>query len=141
MGMYSYHQYEDIYTDYPEEMMEWKAKRIGDEPDDYWDAVYINEKTKEVSLGDMNGWKIIGYWYPNFLKFLSELALFVEGEVCFLYETLEDMAIIHFAKGTYIIDMGEMHFTKFSQKDMNEIHGVPIKHPKELIDLLMIGRL
>jgi len=139
MGMYSYLQYEDLHSEYPEELVKWRERKL-EEGDDYWDAIEVDENGY-ISFEGLSGFKIISYWYPEFIQFLTEIALFIRGQVCFLYETSEEMATIHFEDGTFYIDMGEMCFTKFTATEVENIHGIDVKIPEELKDLVMVGSL
>jgi len=139
MGMYSYIQYEDLSVYNPDELIKWIKIREG-KGSCYWEAVDIS-KEGYISLEGLSGFKIISYWYPEFIQFLTEIALFVRGSICFLYETAEEMATIHFENGTYYIDMGEMHYTKFTATEVEDIHGIKTNLSQKLIDLVMVGNL
>jgi len=139
MGMYSYLQYEDLSSSNPEGLIEWKKKKEK-EGNEYWESIDIT-LNGGVSFEGLSEYKIISYWYPEFIQFLTEIALFIRGEVCFLYETAEEMATIHFENGIYYIDMGEMHFTKFTATEVEGIHGIKTEIPSELRDLIMVGNL
>jgi hypothetical protein len=121
MGMYSYTEYCDlkIRDGKKEEFLKWLEnhqdyKEIVEIFDD--DSVYI----------EINGWKIIGYWYEDFLKELRELNEFLVGEWCLIYETHEEMAIIQFGDDGVKIKLGEMVFTEYPIEffeKMNEDFG------------------
>lgn len=43
-------------------------------------------KEDEISFYSWSDWKIEGYWYPDMVAFLNELAPYVEGYAEFSYE-------------------------------------------------------
>jgi hypothetical protein len=89
-----------------EEFLKWLEKHP-----DYKEAVVI-EEDGSVYI-DIDGWKIIGYWYEWFLKELRELNEFLVGEWCLIYETHEEMAIIKFGDDGVKINLGVMVFTEY----------------------------
>jgi hypothetical protein len=107
MGMYSYTEYCDlkIKDGKKEEFLKWLEKHP-----DYKEAVEIYGD--EVNI-EIDGWKIIGYWYEDFLKELRELNEFLEGEWCLIYETHEEMAIIQFRDDGVKIKLGTMVFEEY----------------------------
>ena len=122
MGMYSYTEYCDlvIRAGKKEEFLKWLENH-----QDYKEAVEIDDGDWSVYI-DIDGWKIIGYWYEEFLKELRELNEFLEGEWCLIYETHEEMAIIKFGDDGVKIKLGQMVFTEYPIEffeKMNEDYG------------------
>jgi hypothetical protein len=121
MGMYSYTEYCDlkIKDGKKEEFLKWLENH-----QDYKEAVEIFDDDSVYI--EIDGWKIIGYWYEDFLKELRELNEFLEGEWCLIYETHEEMAIIKFGDDGVKIKLGEMVFTEYPIEffeKMNEDFG------------------
>jgi len=121
MGMYSYTEYCDlvIRDGKKEEFLKWLEKHP-----DYKEAVEIDEDGSVYI--NIDGWKIIGYWYEEFLKELRELNEFLKGEWCLIYETHEEMAIIKFEDDGVKIKLGQMVFTEYPIEffeKMNEDYG------------------
>jgi len=121
MGMYSYTLYCHliIRDGKKEEFLKWLEKHP-----DYKEAVEIDEDGSVYIKTD--GWKIIGYWYEEFLKELRELNEFLKGEWCLIYETHEEMAIIQFGDDGVKIKLGQMVFTEYPIEffeKMNEDFG------------------
>ena len=121
MGMYSYTEYCDlkIRDGKKEEFLKWLENH-----QDYKEAVEIFDDDS-VCI-EIDGWKIIGYWYEEFLKELRELNEFLVGEWYLIYETHEEMAIIRFGDDGVKIKLGEMVFTEYPIEffeKMNEDFG------------------
>jgi len=145
MGMYSYLNYENLHTDNPDGLREWikyNNKKFGSES--YWYAVKVFEGGS-VSLEELDGWKIISYWYPEFLKFLRELALFIEGTISFDFETHDERAVITFENGEFSINFGTMQYEKANMEEVLNLHGEKPKGyyriSKKLKDIIMIGKI
>ena len=117
MGMASYHDWEDLRAYDVNEIREWKKKSLQEDKDSYWFSVNINDNGI-VSLQDLDGCKIISYWYPNFVKFLRELSVFIKGKVKFVFETGEECALIKFDDYNFSVEIGEMKYTDFSPEDL-----------------------
>lgn len=88
---------------------------------------YLKEcKEKKISYGDshegveiiddqldfsrMNGWKIISYWYDDFVAFLRDIAVFVNGDVYMRFENQDQGGHIEFQDGECIIHWGVMNW-------------------------------
>jgi len=112
MGMYSYTEYCDlrIKDGKKDEFLKWL-----DEHEDYKEVVEIyDDNIVEI---DVDGWKIIGYWYDEFLDELEELNKFLIGTWCLIFETHEEMAIIEFGKEEVKISLGTMEFKDYKIED------------------------
>ena len=72
----------------------------------------------DFDFGGMDGWKIIQYWYGNFVMFMRDLAVFIDGEVAFNYETEEEKAILRFKDGEVVIEIGRMEFHESSPESL-----------------------
>jgi len=84
-----------------------------------FDAVKIEDEMLDFS--GMDGWKIISYWYGDFVTFLRDIAVFVEGDVCLEFENPSEAGGIAFRNGKCIITTGYMEYTEHSPEEMG--HG------------------
>ena len=83
--------------------------------EDWNDAIKMNNDCVDIQVN----WKIIGYWYDNFLDELEQLAEYIVGTWTLLYETNEAKAIIEFTEDEQVnISIGEMEFKKL---DIDEL--------------------
>ena len=81
------------------------------------DGISIDEKSKQLKFGGMNGWKIISYWYDHLVLFLRDLAVFVEGKVYLSFETEDEGGRIEFHDGECIIHTGQMKWEEHKPED------------------------
>jgi hypothetical protein len=111
MGMYSYTEYCDlkIKDGKKGEFLKWL-----DGHERYKDVVKIDGDNVEIDV-DV-GWKIISYWYDEFLDELEELNEFLIGKWCLIFETHDQMAIIEFGKEVKI-SLGTMEFVDYGIED------------------------
>ena len=93
MGDPSYVEYQDIEL-YEDKVKEFEKLVEKNKDKEYWGIIEIREK--EIEL-DLNDYKIIQYWYKEFLEFLKEIAPYIKegnitlhcpgyqeyGEICF----------------------------------------------------------
>jgi hypothetical protein len=74
----------------------------------YYNLVEI--KGKEVSLEQLDGHKIISYWYDDFCRFLKDMAKYIEGLIIFEFETMaEGPAYMCFEDGKVKIHLPVWH--------------------------------
>jgi len=79
--------------------------------EDWNDAIKMNNDCVDIQVN----WKIIGYWYDNFLDELEQLAEYIVGTWTLLYETNEVKAMIEFTEDEQVnIIIGEMKFKKLN---------------------------
>ena len=79
--------------------------------EDWNDAIEMNNDCVDIQVN----WKIIGYWYDNFLDELEQLAEYIVGTWTLLYETNEVKAMIEFTEDEQVnIIIGEMKFKKLN---------------------------
>lgn len=81
MGMYSTFDYEeDIYVK-DKELIAFCKAHPKEEENFYQEEILKWYESNDVfSFEIFNGWKIQGYWYPEFLKLLKVLELFLDYE-------------------------------------------------------------
>lgn len=91
---------------------------------EYWDQI----KPEEFTFEAFHEWKIISYWYSEFIAFLRDIAMFIEGEVHFSFESNDQASYITFENGKAIINIGEMKYTKHTP----EYFGKIPKQPKSM---------
>lgn len=116
MGMYSSTLYCDlrIKDGKKKEFLDWLKKHP-----EYEEITKIDEEGNvEIKV---DGWKIISYWYENFLDELEELNQFLEGSWTLIYETYDEMAIIEFGDKVRI-RIGVMEFEDLSIEDLRAMH-------------------
>jgi len=113
MGMYSHTDYCNlkIKEGKKEAFLKWL-----EEHEDWKEITEINEND-EVYF-DVDGWKIISYWYEGFLKELKELNEFLEGTWGLAYETPDQYAIIHFEPQGVEIESGVMKWNIYKLEDL-----------------------
>jgi len=118
MGMYSHTDYCDlkIKKGKKKAFLKWLNKH--NNWNDWKDITEI--KGDEVYF-NVKGWKIIGYWYSNFLKELEELNEFIEGEWGLAFETPEEYAIIRFTKSGVIVESGVMKWETYTIEDLKKM--------------------
>jgi len=79
--------------------------------EDWNDVIKMNNDCVDIQVN----WKIIGYWYDNFLDELEQLAEYIVGTWTLLYETNEVKAMIEFTEDEQVnIIIGEMKFKKLN---------------------------
>ncbi len=103
----------------------------------YKNAVTIH-KRKEfgdvlLDFDGLSNLKIITYWYPEFVSFLRDIAIFIEGNVELSFSDGESFAKIVFQDEECIIEIGEIEWEKYSPKDLRkDIVDMPGKLKKRL---------
>jgi len=125
MGSYSSFDYEDIkVTDSVgllNFLMEIKNK---DENggNDYMYQSFLDNLIdgKPYSFESWDSLKLISYWYKEQVDFLDKISKYIEGYVRFIFETAEEIAVIHFEKGETTFELGNMIFTKHKAKEFNK---------------------
>ena len=79
----------------------------------------LNKKKKlDITFQGFNEWKIISYWYGDFVCFFRDLAVFIEGFVKWSFETEDECATIHFEDGKAVFEIGVMEYKKFTPNDL-----------------------
>ncbi len=91
-----------------------------DEEDLYLFLDGIKIEDNELSFSGMDGWKIISYWYPMFVEFLRDIAVFVEGEVYLEFENHDEAGHISFHDGECVISAGLMEWHNYSPAEMRD---------------------
>ena len=102
---------------------------------EYVDAIKINGK--ELDFNGIDGWKIISYWYDEFVMFLRDLAPFVDGRVDLQFENNEEAGYFEFNDGICTIHTGNMNWSENSPEEF----GVTIKMRPEVRDALIARKL
>ena len=72
------------------------------------------DSIKTLDFYGFDGWKIISYWYDEFLVFLRDIAVFIEGQVMLEFESHDEGGGIEFHNGECIIHTGRMAWSKIS---------------------------
>jgi hypothetical protein len=154
MGSYSYIRQDDVhlvdadgFKEFANDIFDGKNPNYKDS--NMLDGIGITKDTldnlkneDQISFQDMDGWKIISYWYQDFVMFLRDLAVFVDGEVSFIFETDEEFANITFNDGDVKIKIGEVIFKDVPVMDllMNRHYSDDSKDAPEM-DSKTMGRL
>ena len=120
MGSYTAFEYEDIKVTDPEGLFDYLMKIKED--DNYGDYMYdsfLNNLIdgKQYSFEDWDNTKLISYWYKEQVEFLDKISKYIEGYVCFSFETPDEVAKIRFENGKTIFELGEMKYTEHTAKD------------------------
>lgn len=111
MGMASYYETCDVKIENEDGLKEFlKAAERNDVYQHYAEALKVDYKKKIVSFEGFDGWKIISYWYPQFLVFLRGLAIFVEGSIMLNFETGDERAVIKFEDTEVVLELGAMKY-------------------------------
>lgn len=85
--------------------------------DGYADCIDLSKSIPDVDFSNWSGRKIEGYWYPEMVKFLKELAEYIDGYAEFQYEEGYSFRIVFKDQKVYFqkalnnwdeIDMGEL---------------------------------
>lgn len=139
MGSYSDFIEEDILIRDHEGLKAFIEKAQSGKIKEYKNNNYIDKiKYQNLSFDVFDGWKIIQYWYDDFLYLLRDLALFIEGYVVFLYETEDEKAIIHFENHRCRIKIGVMSYCGYKPEEL----GVKIpEQSKEMQQLLLAKKI
>lgn len=118
MGMYSSTEYCEL------KVKEGKEIEFADwlKQNNDWNEVVTIDSCLDVDI--QVNWKIIGYWYNDFLDELEQLAEYIVGTWTLEYETNEAKAIIEFTEDEQVkITLGEMEFKKLDIDELR-IHNV-----------------
>jgi len=125
MGMATYIDHQDIEVVDKEGLEEFlKKARNGEYPSYKNNPQAIQyAKTIEYKDGGLNfylfdEWKIISYWYDEFVMFLRDIAIFIEGQVVLEFENESEAGHILFENGECIITVGIMQYTKYSPEKL-----------------------
>lgn len=133
MGMYSYVQNQEIYVTNPDGLKQYVMMcRNGDLYDgklkhfvDCWvkTEFQCDNNSEKLTMEDdflaeeldIDGWKIIQYWYDAFVTMIDDLSAFIEGHILLEAETEDEQAVITFQKSGVHIRIGTM---KWSEPDL-----------------------
>lgn len=129
MGMYSNFQCEDwakinekaILHRIEEERQLKKSKKVKpghpSHYSEYWIALGdFYDANKNISFEAFDGWKIQGYWYAEWCKFLVEIAQWIEeGRIEFRYEEGQPF-IIEFEEGEVTVDAASLEWERYEYK-------------------------
>ena len=122
MGMYSSFDYEDIKETDSEGLFDFLIEiKNKDEGNDYMYQSFLENLIdgKQYSFESWDNIKLISYWYKEQVDFLDKISEYIKGFVRFVFETNEEIAIIHFEKGETTFELGNMIFTKHNAKEFN----------------------
>ena len=142
MGSYSAFNYEDIEVKDFEGLKKWKEKveKTRIYKDDlegkfryaeyqyYWTLVQLNTKDKTASFETFDDMKIISYWYEEFVTFLRDIAIFIEGDVHWTFENNEEGGYVSFQDGNCTIHTGQMQWEESTTEQIR----TPPPMPKQL---------
>ena len=95
------------------------------------------DKITYLDFSGMDGWKIISYWYDEFVMFLKDLALFVEGTVLLEFENTEESGWFEFSEGKCIIHTG---ITQWITESPESLVGKKIKDIPEKFQMRYLAR-
>jgi hypothetical protein len=85
-------------------------------PDDWLDCIEI--EGDYLRFEGIDEHKIISYWYTEFVEFLRDLAIYVEGYVNLTFENNAEGGWFEFREGLCTIHAGNMEWTKFTPEEM-----------------------
>lgn len=85
---------------------------------EYANGVKLDAKNKILDFAGFDGWKIISYWYPLFVQFLRDVAVFLKGNIELQFENNDEGGWIEFTNGECIIHTGTMDWSEFSPKEI-----------------------
>ena len=94
------------------------ASAGGNDGPEFAGIITLDEKNKTADFKGMDGWKIISYWYPLFVQFMRDVAVFVEGEILLDFESNEEGGWIEFTKGKCIIHTSQMIWQESSPEEI-----------------------
>jgi hypothetical protein len=115
VGSYSYFNYDDITIRDMEGLKRFMAEY---KKHDVVIALELDEENETLSFEGMDGWKIISYWYPEFVHMLQMLACFIDGEVHWTFETPDEAAFVRFDDCKLTIHCGDMNYKEFTAEQM-----------------------
>lgn len=148
MGMASYYEdgcvpLEDVggFQEYVEAVKAGKVKVKGSTVTAWVEALKIEKNADgsyRLSFEGFDQWKIISYWYPEFVTVLRDIAAFVgDGYVNFSFEGQDEAATIKFdGRGGVVIEIGEMKYTKYKLTDLRK----EIPEPIDLVKKRLLSR-
>jgi len=133
MGMRSYFENEDIEVTDAKGLTKFLIKFKELDIKGYFDYMYNSFLDnlidgKPYSFESWNDIKLISYWYPKQLSFLNLINKYIEGDVSWNFESVEECANITFEEGKTIIEIGNMNYT---QHTPSELRGNEVKETEE----------
>ena len=120
MGMYSAFLNEDIRILDKKKLEEYAKSKISDS--DVWES-FVKE---HYSFQAFDEWKIQGYWYENWCKFLIEVAEFIEGEANFKYEEGQPF-FIEFKNGEVEVHYVPLEWNTMRYDEIERLAKIPIE--------------
>lgn len=84
------------------------------------ETVEISKDGTTLSFEGMDDWKIISYWYENFVCFMRDVAIFIEGEVHWTFQNNDLGGYVEFRDGELTIHCGEMQWSEYTAEEMCE---------------------
>ena len=69
---------------------------------------------------NIDDWKIISYWYDDFVVFIRDLSAFYDGSIKLEFETGEEFAVIDF-DGETTIEVGEVQWRDLKFEDIYDV--------------------
>jgi len=123
MGSYTSFDYEDIKVTDSVGLFDFLMEMRNNDKNCYCDYMYNDFLEnlidgKQYSFESWDNIKLISYWYKEQVDFLDKISKYIEGYVRFVFETNEEIAIIHFEKGETTFELGNMIYTKHKTKDL-----------------------
>ena len=72
--------------------------------------------------------KIISYWYEEFVAFLRDIAVFIDGNVYWDFENDDESGYVEFIDGEVIINTGQMNWQQSKPDDVRD--GLKVQDEK-----------
>jgi len=117
LGSYTYVSYTDVVIVDIEGLKSFfEHEKNNEKTKDYVTALRI--EGNELDFDGLSGFKILDYWYPDFVNFLIRLARYVDGEISLTFETEELAGRIFFDSGECIIELGVMEWTRHKAQEL-----------------------
>jgi len=79
---------------------------------------------------DIDDWKIISYWYDDFVVLIRDLSAFYDGEIRLEFETGEEFAVIDF-DGETTIEVGEVQWRDLAFEDIYDVTASSMRQSKK----------
>ena len=152
MGMYSSFDHEDIKVvdwkglkDYLEAFQKLDLDKIEGGGWNEWFKEAIKDgldlKEKEFSFNYWDNIKLISYWYPSYLVFLSGIAPYIDGEVHWTFENPDEAGYVKFEDGECKITTGNMNWSEWKPEKEIKNMNKPNKLSKEIKKFLMLSKI
>lgn len=119
MGSYTYFIEEDIEIIDKDGLADFLKKAKDGTYTEYQQNEYVNElEIDNFTFEVFDSWKIISYWYDDFVTLLRDLAIFIKGSAKFVFETDDECAEIIFSDHKCKISIGKMQYSDYTPEEL-----------------------